>query len=322
MASGAAELPYWHDGGSGGRRLGGSLSPRERARADGRGKRAVIATRSGREAEQQAFAEVAVDAAEMNSVLGKAKLILEAFSAEDNAVSLTELVRRTGIAKATMYRLAQELLRWGMLERAGTDYRLGLRLFEIGQRVPRQRILREAALPYMEDLLLATKETIHFAVQDGLDVLYIEKIIMHQGLSKQSRVAGRLPLYCTATGKVFLAYSGSELIADVVRACDAPDALHDPLARSASPPARASPRDEIRNRARGDPGGIRKHGCPDLRIGRCRSRRVGDHRAERAAEHQPLHDCSPRCRGGNRPQAAVGELAAQAPVGGISAPFR
>jgi DNA-binding IclR family transcriptional regulator len=181
----------------------------------------VVGTRSGR-ADRQDFAEVAVDAAEMNSVLGKAKLILEAFSAEDDAVSLTELVRRTGIAKATVYRLAQELLQWGMLERAGTDYRLGLRLFEMGQRVPRQRILREAALPYMEDLLLATRETIHFAVRDGLDVLYIEKIITHQGLGKQSRVAGRLPLYCTATGKVLLAYSGSELFADVVRAGLAP----------------------------------------------------------------------------------------------------
>jgi DNA-binding IclR family transcriptional regulator len=154
----------------------------------------------------------------MLSLLGKARLILEAFKVEDNALSLTELVRRTGVAKATVYRLAQELVQWGVLERAGTDYRLGLSLFEMGQRVPRQRILREAALPYMEDLLVATQETIHFAIQDGLDVLYIEKIIMHRGLAQQSRVAGRLPLYCTATGKVFLALSSPDLFAEVVRA--------------------------------------------------------------------------------------------------------
>jgi DNA-binding IclR family transcriptional regulator len=163
---------------------------------------------------------------EMNSVLGKAQLILENFTAEDDSLSLSEIVRRTGLAKASVYRLSQELLHWGLLERVGSDYRLGLRLFEIGQRVPRQRILRHAALPFMEDLLLATQETIHFAIHDGLDVVYIEKIIMHRGLSKESRVAGRLPLYCTATGKIILAHSPNELLTQVAAAGLAPVTRH------------------------------------------------------------------------------------------------
>jgi DNA-binding IclR family transcriptional regulator len=153
----------------------------------------------------------------MNSVLGKARLILEAFTAEDDTLSLAELVRRSGVAKASVHRLAQELLEWGVLERAGSRYRLGLRLFEIGQRVPRQRTLRAAALPYMEDLLLATQETIHFAIHDGLEVLYVEKLVVHRGLNKQSRIAGRLPLFCTATGKVILAFSPAPLFHEVVR---------------------------------------------------------------------------------------------------------
>jgi DNA-binding IclR family transcriptional regulator len=154
----------------------------------------------------------------MNSVLGKAHLILKAFTVDDDKLSLTGLVRRTGLAKASVYRLAQEMLHWGLLERVGSDYRLGLRLFELGQCVPRQRILREAALPFMEDLLLATQETIHFAIHDGLDVVYVEKIIMHRGLSQQSRVAGRLPLHCTATGKIILAFSTEELLEEVLQA--------------------------------------------------------------------------------------------------------
>lgn len=153
----------------------------------------------------------------MNSVLGKVRPILEAFTPEDDALSLAELVRRTGVAKATVHRLAQELVVWGLLERSGCDYRLGLRLFEMGQRVHRQRILREVAQPYMEDLLLATQETIHFAIHDSLDVVYLEKIFPHRGLNEESRVAGRLPLYCTATGKAILAFSPSTLFVDVVR---------------------------------------------------------------------------------------------------------
>jgi DNA-binding IclR family transcriptional regulator len=153
----------------------------------------------------------------MNSVLGKARLILEAFGPRDVDLSLTDLARRSGVAKASVHRLAQELLAWGLLERSGNHYRLGLRLFELGQLVPRNRILRETALPYMEDLLMATQETVHLAVHDGLDVLYIEKIIGHRGLNKKSRVAGRLPLYCTATGKVILAFSPESLFDEVSR---------------------------------------------------------------------------------------------------------
>jgi DNA-binding IclR family transcriptional regulator len=164
-----------------------------------------------------AFPEAATtDAADMNSVLGKVAMILEAFTAESDELTLTELTRRSGVAKPTVHRLAQELLLLGLLERSGTRYLLGLRLFEMGQLVPRQRILRQAALPYMEDLLMATQETVHFAVHDGLDVLYIEKIISHRGLNKQSRVAGRLPLYCTATGKAIMAFSPETLLAEVI----------------------------------------------------------------------------------------------------------
>jgi len=161
------------------------------------------------------FEDGPTDAADMNSVLGKVRLILDAFTTESDEMTLSELVRRSGVAKATVHRLAQDLIIWGLLERSGTRYRLGLRLFEMGQLVPRQRILREVALPYMEDLLMATQETVHFAVHDGLDVLYIEKIIGHRGLNKQSRVAGRLPLYCTATGKAILAFSPETLLAEV-----------------------------------------------------------------------------------------------------------
>lgn len=135
----------------------------------------------------------------MNSVLGKVRPILEAFTADDNALSLAELVRRSGVAKATVHRLAQELVTWGLLEREGCDYRLGLRLFELGQRVHRQRILREAVQPYMEDLLLITRETIHFAIHDSLDVVYLDKIFPHRGSTRSP--GWRAGSRCTAPGR-------------------------------------------------------------------------------------------------------------------------
>ncbi|MFD1540753.1 IclR family transcriptional regulator [Nonomuraea guangzhouensis] len=151
-----------------------------------------------------------------NSVLGKVRLILEAFGPDDESLGLSEIVRRTGVAKASVHRLAQELLQWGLLERRGSEYWLGMRLFEIGQRVPRQRILREAARPFMEDLYQATGETIHLAVLDGLEVIYLEKVSGHGQVSRPSRIAGRMPLHCTATGKALLAFGPGALFGDVV----------------------------------------------------------------------------------------------------------
>lgn len=151
-----------------------------------------------------------------NSVLGKARLILEAFQLDDVDLSLTELSRRTGVSKASVHRLAQELLAWGMLERSGTDYRLGMRAFELGSRVPRFRVLRDAVRPFMESLHYATKEVIHLGVLDGLDVLYLEKLAGGPQSAKPSRIAGRMPLYPTATGKVLLAFSPQTLLEEVL----------------------------------------------------------------------------------------------------------
>lgn len=151
-----------------------------------------------------------------NSVLGKARLILEAFQLDDVNLSLSELSRRTGVSKASVHRLAQELLDWGMLERSGTDYRLGMRAFELGSRVPRFRVLRDAVRPFMENLHFATKETVHLGVLDGLEVLYLEKIAGRPTATRPSRIAGRMPLYPTATGKTLLAFSSPTLLDEVL----------------------------------------------------------------------------------------------------------
>ena len=151
-----------------------------------------------------------------DSVLGKARLILESFRVEDVELSLSELARRTGISKASVHRLAQELLAWGMLERSGQSYRLGMRAFELGSRVPRFRVLRDTVRPLMEGVHFATKETVHLAVLDGLDVLYLEKVASTPQATRPSRIAGRMPLHSTATGKVLLAHAPASVFDDVV----------------------------------------------------------------------------------------------------------
>lgn len=151
-----------------------------------------------------------------NSVVGKLRLILESFTIEDEQISLSDLARRTGISKASVHRLAQELLAWGMLERAGQEYRLGMRAFELGSRVPRFRVLRDSVRPTMEQLHQETREVVHLGVLDGQEVLYLEKVSASPQAARPSRIAGRMPLHCTAIGKVLLAHAPPTLLEDVI----------------------------------------------------------------------------------------------------------
>ena len=141
------------------------------------------------------------------SVLERAFRILGAYSPADRELTLAEMTRRTGIPKPTVHRLAGELLALGLLEGERGVYRLGMRMFELGQLVPLQRDLREEALPFMQDLFEATHETVHLAVLDGTEVLYIEKISGHRRVAAGSRIGGRLPAHCTAVGKAIIAVS-------------------------------------------------------------------------------------------------------------------
>ena len=144
------------------------------------------------------------------SVLARATAVIEAFDEEGPVLTLAELARRTGLPKSTVHRLAGELVELRVLERTGAPgadgYRLGIWFFERGELVPTHRSLSDAALPVMEDLREATRQRIHLAVLEGVDVVYVEIL----GTGKHdlaSRTGGRLPAHATGVGKVILAYS-------------------------------------------------------------------------------------------------------------------
>ncbi|GGV39908.1 IclR family transcriptional regulator [Streptomyces griseoflavus] len=149
-------------------------------------------------------------------MLDKAATVLDCFRPDGGAFRLTEIAARTGLAKTTAFRLCADLVRLGLLERDGETYRLGGKLFELGSLVPRRLDLREAALPFLQDLFEATHETVHLGIREGHDVVYIERIHGHQTLTLPSRIGGRLPLTCTGVGKALLAFSASELADEVL----------------------------------------------------------------------------------------------------------
>ena len=112
--------------------------------------------------------EESVAVRDILTLLDKVAIILSTFDDDTWQQSLTELTARSGLAKATVHRLAGEMVGVGLLEKTGIHYRLGLRLFELGQLVPRQRTLREVGRPFIRKLMSLTQETIHLASIPGM----------------------------------------------------------------------------------------------------------------------------------------------------------
>jgi DNA-binding IclR family transcriptional regulator len=152
------------------------------------------------------------------SATGRITSVLEAFRDDHDALTLSELARRAALPKSTAHRLAGELVRFGLLERAGGGLRLGLKLFELGQLVPQQRSLRDAARPVMADLREATRHSVNFGVLEGTDVVYIDILAGPDAPRLPTRVGGRWPAHATAIGKAILAFSDAATVRAVVAA--------------------------------------------------------------------------------------------------------
>lgn len=135
--------------------------------------------------------------------------ILKCFEGTE-ALGVTEIGRMLGLHKSTAFGLIYTLEANGLLEKdeATGKYRLGIELFRIGSRVNFN--LRRMAFPNLERLVKRFQETVNLVVRDGESIVYLEKVESTHSMRISTAVGGRLPLYCTAAGKVILAHLAQE----------------------------------------------------------------------------------------------------------------
>src|SRR5580692_6876605 len=116
--------------------------------------------------------------------LDRAAAILGAFDATHRELTLAALVTRSGLPRSTTHRVADRMIKLGWLDKPKDRYRVGNRLFEISSLAPIRHELREAALPFLQDL----------------------------------HAAAKIPAHCSALGRAILAYSDPETIEAILGA--------------------------------------------------------------------------------------------------------
>jgi DNA-binding IclR family transcriptional regulator len=143
----------------------------------------------------------------------RALRILQAFSAEEQELGLSDLGRRLELSPSTMYRLLSALQRQGFVEQdeASSKYRLGLTLFKLGSLVQQSMDLRKQSEISLRRLMRATSETSYLCVKDGDEALCLDRVEGAQQVRVLALdVGGRLPLNCGGAPRVLLAHLSDE----------------------------------------------------------------------------------------------------------------
>ncbi len=149
--------------------------------------------------------------------LDRAFAVLDLLGESDTPLGLAQVASALSLHKSTAHRFLMVLERHRMVERTGTGkFRLGLRLFDFGNRAIEQYDLRERAQPHLRRLVAETEETAHLCVLEAARVIYIDKIEPARSVRMITRIGASNPVHCTSVGKAILAFLPEERINDVI----------------------------------------------------------------------------------------------------------
>ena len=151
--------------------------------------------------------------------LVKVARVMDCFSTVDRSLSLAEIGQRTGFPKSTAHRLLASMREIGLVDqdRERDRYRLGLRLFELGNIVLSNMELHREARPFVDALSRISGHVVHLAVFDGLQAVVIHRTDPTPEGTPLT-VIENAPVHCTSVGKAILAFQ-PQTIVDRVIAC-------------------------------------------------------------------------------------------------------
>ena len=139
--------------------------------------------------------------------------VLQAFTPTDRILGVSELARRLELGKSTVHRALQTLAGEGFVVSVpGGRYRLGLKLYELGQHVAHAHEIRDPAHHHVRSLQQRTGETVQLSVLDGTDVVAIDRLESPDTLRALARTGFRSPAPASAEGRAILAHSDDAVL--------------------------------------------------------------------------------------------------------------
>ena len=122
-------------------------------------------------------------------------------------ITANEISERTGLPKATVYRLCEQLLNAGLIRRqlGGRGYVSGQKLVELAQSVLASRSVYVSRHAILTRVAREVGETCNLVAPEGNGMVYWDRVETEWPLRLQLPVGSRVPLHATASGKMYLA---------------------------------------------------------------------------------------------------------------------
>jgi len=160
----------------------------------------------------------------MLQTIQKAGEVLALFDRDHTEWGVREAASKLKIAKSSAHDLMSSLAQLGFLNRTEDNrYRLGWRLVTLSETLLATTELRREAHPVMEDLAAQYQETIHLAVLDDTQAVYVDKLEGRQAVRVElTSLGARLYAHCSALGKVLLAYSSEAEVKRIIQTAGLP----------------------------------------------------------------------------------------------------
>ncbi|WP_158964483.1 IclR family transcriptional regulator [Chachezhania sediminis] len=154
----------------------------------------------------------------MDKTLIKGLTLLEALANSEESRGVSSLARELDLSKSNVHRILLTLQSKDYVRRVdiNSTYELTPKIWELGAKVRGRLSLTRVSARHLTALSGTTGESVHLSILDGGDVVYIDKIEGTHPIAAYTRVGGRAPAYCVATGKAMLAHVPDEMLESTV----------------------------------------------------------------------------------------------------------
>ena len=140
--------------------------------------------------------------------------VLNILANREEPMSLKEISEKSGLHPSTAHRILNDLATGRVIDRpAAGNYRLGMRLLELGNLVKARLNVRDSALIPMRELHKLTQQPVNLSVRQDDEIIYVERAYSERsGMQVVRAIGGRAPLHLTSVGKLFLAFDDPQRV--------------------------------------------------------------------------------------------------------------